>query len=109
MRKLFGSHLSRLARFRKPIGLAGSSLILALLLGACTAQQAAVIELGIENVKKGNDTTAKTLIVTVCGMTVGAYNRLGSPTDRRGVDLLCGGNGEEPITRGDLQRFLESQ
>ena len=82
---------------------------LALFLGACTAQQAAVIDLGIEKVKAGNDTTAKTLIVTVCGMTVGAYNRLESPTDRRGVDLLCGGDGEDPITLQDLRRFLDAQ
>ncbi len=83
--------------------------LLALLLGACTAQQAAVVSLATEKVKAANDTTAKTLIVTVCGMTVGAFNRLGSPTDRRGVDLLCGGDGEDAITLGDLQRFLEAQ
>ena len=84
-------------------------LVLALLLGACTAQQAAVIELGIGKAKAANDTTAHVLIQSTCGMTYGAYNRLESPTDRRGVDLLCGGNGEDPITLQDLQRFLEAQ
>ena len=84
-------------------------IFLALFLGACTAQQSAVIDLGIVKVKAANDTTAKTLIVTVCGMTVGAYNRLESSTDRRGVDLLCGGDGEDPITLQDLRRFLEAQ
>lgn len=83
--------------------------VFVLLLGACTAQQAAVIDLGIGKVKAANDTTAKTLIVTVCGMTVGAYNRLERPTDRRGVDLLCGGDGEDPITLQDLRRFLEAR
>ena len=84
-------------------------IALALLLGACTAQQAAVVDLGVAKAKATNDTTAKTLIATVCGMTVGAYNRLGSASDRQGVDLLCGGNGEDPITLGDLRRFLEAQ
>ena len=85
------------------------ALALALALGACTAQQDAVIQLGIEKIKAANDTTAKTLIQSVCGMTKGATERLESPTDRRGVDLLCGGNGEDPITRGDLQRWLDAQ
>ncbi|KKK88679.1 hypothetical protein LCGC14_2740710 [marine sediment metagenome] len=85
------------------------SLGILVLLGACTAQQSAVVDLGVAKVRDGNDTTAKTLIATVCGMTVGAYNRLESPTDRRGVDLLCGGDGEDPLTRQDLQRFLDAQ
>jgi len=88
----------------KPIVLA-----LALLLGACTTQQAAVVDLGIEKVKAANDTTAQTLIATVCGMSVGAYNRLESPLERRGVDLLCGGDGEQPVTLEGLQRYLEAQ
>ena len=82
---------------------------LLLLLGACTAQQAAVVNVGIEKVKATNDTTAMVLIQSTCGMTVGAYHRLENPTDRRGVDLLCGGNGDDPITLQGLQRFLEAQ
>lgn len=85
------------------------ALALALLLGACTTQQAALVDLATEKVKTTNDTTAKTLIVTVCGMTVGAYNRLESASDRKGVDLLCGGDGEDPITLQDLRRFVEAQ
>lgn len=84
-------------------------LVLALLLGACTAQQAAIINLGIEKVKATNDTTAMVLIQSTCSMTVGAFNRLENPTDMRGVDLLCGGSGDDPITLQDLQRFLEAQ
>lgn len=84
-------------------------IVLALLLGACTAQQAAVVSVATEKVKATNDTVARTLIQSTCGMTVGAFNRLESPTDKRGVDLLCGGDGEDPITLGDLQRFLEAQ
>ncbi len=85
------------------------AVALALLLAACTTGQTTAVNLATEKIKTANDTTAETLIVTVCGMTVGAYNRLGSPMDRRGVDLLCGGSGEDPITLDDLQRFLEAQ
>ncbi len=88
----------------------GAAVIaLALALGACTTQQDAIIGLGVAKVQATNDTAAKTLIATVCGMTVGAYNRLGSASDRQGVDLLCGGDGESPITLQDLRRFVETQ
>ncbi|HDZ38624.1 MAG TPA: hypothetical protein ENH62_10115 [Marinobacter sp.] len=84
-------------------------LVLPLLLGACTAGQTAAVNLGIEKIKSANDTVAHVLIQDTCAMTVGAYNRLEKPTDRRGVDLLCGGDGEDAITLGDLQRFMEAQ
>ncbi len=84
-------------------------IALALLLGACSVPQTAAISYGVAKVKAANDTAAKTLIVTVCGMTVGAYNRLESASDRQGVDLLCGGDGENPITLQDLRRFVEAQ
>ena len=84
-------------------------IALALLLGACIAPQAALVDLVTEKVKAANDTAAKTLLVTVCGMTVGAHNRLESASDRQGVDLLCGGDGEDPITLQDLRRFVEAQ
>jgi hypothetical protein len=45
---------------------------------------------------------------STCGMTLGAYHRLESPTDRQGVDLLCGGTWDRPVTVGDLQRLLEA-
>ncbi len=83
-------------------------IVLALLLGACTAQQAAVVDLGVAKVQAGNDSVAKGLIAAVCGMTKGASMRLESSAERRGVDLLCGGNGNDPITLQDLQRFLEA-
>ncbi len=57
----------------KPIYLA-----CALLLGGCTA--------GIQD---GADTAAQTLIVSTCGMTVGAYKRLEDTLQKTGVDYLC--------------------
>ena len=86
-----------------------SLFALALLLGACTSQQSAVIDLGVAKIRAGNDSAATTLIATICGMTVGAYYRLESPAARRGVDLLCGGSGDDPITLRDLRAFLEAQ
>lgn len=82
---------------------------LALLMGACTVQQDALIEYGIEKVKAANDTTAEVLIQSTCGMTLGAYYRLESPTDRQGGDRLCGGTWGRPVTVGDLQRLLEAR
>lgn len=84
-------------------------IFLPLLLGACTAQQAAVVNLGLEKVKATNDTTAQVLIQSTCGMTLGAYHRLESPTDKQGADLLCGGTWDPPITLQDLQRFLDAR
>lgn len=86
-----------------------AAVALALLLGACTTQQAALVDLGVAKVRAVNDLMAKNLISATCGMTKGAYERLESPLEQRGVDLLCGGDGEDPITLGDLQRFLEAQ
>ena len=89
----------------KPIYLA----VLFLVLGACTAAQQGVLNTGMEKIKTVNDTAAQVLIQSTCGMTVGAFSRLESPMDRRGVDLLCGGDGETPITLQGLQRFLDAQ
>ena len=84
-------------------------LALTLVLGACTTGQGAVVQLGIEKIKTVNDNAAQVMIQSTCAMTVGAYNRLQKPTDKRGVHLLCGGNGDDPITLESLRRFIEAQ
>ena len=84
------------------------AIALALLLGACSAQQAALVDLNVAKVQAAHDLTARTLIASVCAMTKGAYNRLDSPAHRRGVDLLCGGDGEDPITLSALRQFLST-
>ena len=81
-------------------------IILLLVLGACSTAQSTAIQVGIDKIKKGNDTTASTLIQSTCGITIGAFNRLENLNDRRGVDLLCGGDGEDPITLKDLNLIL---
>ena len=82
---------------------------LALLLGACTAQQAGYLETKTKQIQATHDTTAKGLIAAVCAMSVGAYHRLGSPLAKRGVDSLCGGDGSTPVTIEGLAAFLEAQ
>ncbi len=78
----------------------------ALMLAGCTAGSKAALQTGIAGIQDGADTAAQTLIVSTCGMTVGAYKRLDNPNHQRGVDLLCGGNGEEPVTKQDLRDLL---
>ncbi len=92
-------------------GLAFASfIVVALILSGCTAGSKAALQTGIAGIQDGADTVAQTLIVSTCGMTVGAYKRLDNPNHQRGVDLLCGGNGEEPVTKQDLRdwRVLET-
>ena len=60
----------------------------------------------VGRVKEFNDTAATALIQSICAMTVGAFNRLENPNDKRGVDLLCGGDGEDPVTLKDLNLIL---
>ena len=81
-------------------------LIGALMLGGCTAGSKAALQTSIAGIQDGADTAAQTLIVSTCGMTVGAYKRLDNPNHQRGVDLLCGGNGEEPVTKQDLRDLM---
>ncbi len=78
-------------------------IALALLLGACTAPQAAVVGLATAKVQAANDVVARTLTASVCGLSVGSYFRL-DPPDRRGVALLCGG---DPVSIEAIRRLLE--
>ncbi|MFQ5774212.1 MAG: hypothetical protein ACE5GS_06830 [Kiloniellaceae bacterium] len=80
----------------------------ALALAACTAAQQAAVQGGVEKIKDANDAVALTLIQAACGMTVGAYHRLENPVQKRGVDLLCGGDGQDPLTAGDVERLMRA-
>lgn len=65
--------------------------IVAGLLAGCTTAHQAAGQAAISKVQTANDTVAMGLIQAVCGMTVGAYERLPYPAMRRGIDALCGG------------------
>lgn len=84
-------------------------LTLVLLLGACTAGQSAVVNLGIEKVKVAKDTEAQVLKQGLCAMGVGAKNRNFNAAEKRHIEGLCGGDGEDPITLESLQRFMDTR
>ena len=65
--------------------------IVAGLLTGCTVAQKSAMQAGLDNVKGTNDAVASGLMQSLCGMTVGAYNRLPTAEQRVGVDALCGG------------------
>jgi hypothetical protein len=65
--------------------------IVAGLLAGCTTAHQASGAAAIKAVQTTNDTVAAGLISALCGMTIGAYERLPYPAMRRGVDALCGG------------------
>ena len=82
---------------------------LALLLGACTAQQAGYLESKTKQIQQTHDTTAKGLVAGVCAMSLGAYHRLGNDAQKRALTMLCGGGNETPVTIEGLAAFLEAQ
>ena len=84
-------------------------IFLALILGACTAQQAGYLETKTKQIQATHDTTAKGLIAGVCAMSLGAYYRLANPLEARGAAMMCGGSGAAPLTVEGLAGFLEDQ
>ena len=86
-----------------------SLFVLVLLLGACTAQQATLVDVSIGKIRDGHDTTAKGLIAGVCAMSLGAYYRLENPLQARGASMMCGGEGSTPVTIEGLADFLEDR
>jgi hypothetical protein len=62
-------------------------VIIGLVLGSCSYLQSAT-----QSVKTVNDTIAQTLIIGMCGITVGAYYRLKNPLHKEAINKLCGGD-----------------
>jgi len=73
-------------------------LVLALFLGACTAEGQAFLNYGVEKVKAAKDSEAMLLKQSPCAMGVGAKNRVLTPAERYHVEALCGGEQERPLT-----------
>jgi hypothetical protein len=78
-----------------------------LLVAACTPVQRAVIDQGVENVRAAKDAEAEILKVSVCAMSLGAYHRVNNATERRALDVLCGGDWARPVTADDLRSLRE--
>lgn len=73
----------------------------------CTPVQNAILERGTEAVRQAKDSEAETLKVAVCAMSIGAFYRVNNDTEQRALAILCGGEGERPITADDIRRIQE--
>lgn len=82
-------------------------LVLAMLLGGCTAAQKAFVGQGIEHARQAKDTEAQILKVSLCAMSIGAYHRVNNDTEQRAIDVLCGGQWERPVTADDVRTLRE--
>ncbi len=78
-------------------------------LAACTPVQKAAIQASVQAAMDAKDTEALVLKQGLCGISIGAKNRVLTPAERRHAEGMCGGDGEDPITLDDLRRFLEAQ
>ena len=77
------------------------------LVAACTPVQQAAVGQGVENIRATKDAEADILKASVCAMSVGAYHRVNTATERRALDVLCGGEWTRPITADDLHSLRE--
>ena len=89
-----------------------TNLFAGLLLGAfflagCTAAQRAVVGVGVEHARQAKDAEAEVLKAGVCAMSIGAYHRVNTDTERRALDVLCGGQWQRPVTADDLRALRE--
>ena len=75
------------------------------LVASCAPIQQAVIDQGVENIRGAKDTEADLLKASVCAMSLGAYHRVNNATERRALDVLCGGEWTRPITADDLRNL----
>ncbi len=86
---------------------AGPLLGAFLLLPACTSVQKAVVGQGVEKIRQAKDAEAEVLKASVCAMSIGAYHRVNNATERRALDVLCGGEWARPVTADDLRTLRE--
>ncbi len=86
-------------RLRRFAGL----LLGACLMAGCTTAQKAALGQGVEAVRQAKDTEADILKAGVCAMSIGAYHRTNNDTEKRALDVLCGGAWERPVTADDVR------
>ena len=77
--------------------------LLVFAVSACTSTQKAVLGQGIEAAKQAKDSEAEVLKVSLCAMSLGAYHRVNNSTERRALDVLCGGEWDRPVTADDVR------
>ncbi len=64
-----------------------------------------MIDQGVENIRGAKDAEADLLKASVCAMSLGAYHRVNNATERRALDVLCGGEWTRPVTADDLRNL----
>ena len=84
-----------------------SLLLATVFLVGCTTAQKAALSVSIEKVRQAKDTEAEILKVGLCAMSIGAYHRVNNDTERRSIDVLCGGEWERPVTADDVRALRE--
>ncbi len=77
------------------------------LVGACTPVQQAIVDRGVEKAHAAKDAEAEVLKASLCAMSLGAYHRVNDATERRALDVLCGGEWTRPVTIDDLRKLRE--
>ena len=69
--------------------LAGAALLL--VLSGCTLAQKAIVGQAISIAQDSKDTEAEVLKAALCAISVGAYHRLNTASEKQAIDTLCGG------------------
>ena len=82
-------------------------VLLFLFLGGCTFAQKAIVGQTIEEIRSAKDTEAGVLKAGVCAISIGAYHRVNNDSERRALDVLCGGEWERPITADDVRTLRD--
>ncbi len=86
---------------------AGPLLGAVFFVAACTPVQQAAFNQGVENLRQAKDAEAEVLKASVCAMSIGAYHRVNNATERRALDVLCGGEWARPVTADDVRALRE--
>ncbi len=86
---------------------AGPLLGAVFFVAACTPVQQAIFDQGVEKARTAKDAEPEVLKAGVCAMSIGAYHRVNNATERRALDVLCGGEWARAVTADDLRTLRE--
>ncbi len=75
-------------------------IVLALFLAGCSAAQEAFVTAGAQKRMDFNDGKARVLMLSLCDMSLGSYNRALNQGQRDAVMTICGG--QKAVTAKDI-------
>ena len=87
--------------------LAGPLLGAGFFVAACTPMQQRAVDRGVESARAAKDAEPEVLKASICAMSIGAYHRVNNATERRALDVLCGGEWARAVTADDLRTLRE--